>query len=90
MFRVLFIFISCLFSLENNLQTGIDYFNARAENAKGLQANTINIDKAIQIFEGELTKGQISLPLILKGSLYIQKMLIKRMSIKRRLIKDML
>lgn len=54
-FVILFTFF---LSPDNNLQTGIDYFNARAENAKGLQASTINIDKAIQIFEGELTKGQ--------------------------------
>lgn len=38
-------------------QTGVSYFNARAENAKGLQASSINIDKAIQIFEKELEKG---------------------------------
>ncbi len=43
---------------DNNLQSGIEYFNARAENAIGLQANTFNIDKAIKIFEGELSDQQ--------------------------------
>lgn len=41
-----------LFSIPtDDLQTGINYFNARSENAKGLQANAINVDKAILIFE---------------------------------------
>lgn len=54
----LFVLLSFFIYTDSNLQKGIEYFNARAENAKGLQANTINIDKAIQVFEEELTKGQ--------------------------------
>lgn len=52
--KLLFIFFSFFSSVPDNLQIGIDYFNARSENAKGLLANIINIDKAIQIFETEL------------------------------------
>lgn len=47
----LFILFSSLFFLPDDLQTGINYFNARSENAIGLQANAINVDKAIAIFD---------------------------------------
>ncbi|HLC83225.1 MAG TPA: hypothetical protein VJI69_05305 [Bacteroidia bacterium] len=43
---------------DSNLQTGINYFNARTENAKGLQANAINVDKAIQIFDALLKQNK--------------------------------
>ncbi len=52
--KLLFIFFSFFHSVPDNFQTGIDYFNARSENAKGLLANSVNINKAIQIFETEL------------------------------------
>ena len=52
--KILFILFYFISSPPDNLQTGIDYFNARSENAKGLQANPVNIDKAIQVFETEL------------------------------------
>ena len=42
----------------DDLQTGINYFNARSENAVGLQANAINIDKAIAIFDGLLKQNK--------------------------------
>lgn len=42
---------------EPNLQTGIDYFNARAEHATGLKADATNIDKGIKIFEKEMLTG---------------------------------
>ena len=58
MVRILAVFFSFFLSPNDNFQKGIEYFNARAENAKGLQANTINIDKAIQIFEEELSSGK--------------------------------
>lgn len=54
-FVILFTFF---LSPDDNLQTGIDYFNARAVNCKGLQANTVTIDKAIEVFQSELAKGQ--------------------------------
>lgn len=40
-----------------SLQTGIDYFNARSEQASGLQAHSYNIDKALPIFEQALKNG---------------------------------
>ena len=45
------IFLFSFFTTQDELQAGINYFNSRAENSKGLQANTINIDKAIKIFD---------------------------------------
>lgn len=45
---VIFFFFNII---PDDLQTGINYFNARSENAKGLQANSINVDKAIVVFE---------------------------------------
>lgn len=42
----------------DELQVGISYFNARSENAKGLQANSINVDKAITIFDGMLKENK--------------------------------
>ena len=54
MVNFIVIFFSFFYSVPDNLQMGIDYFNGRSENAKGLQANSVNIDKAIQIFEKEL------------------------------------
>ena len=58
MFKCLFILVSFLFVSNDELQTGIDYFNARADNAIELQASTINVDKAIQIFESELKENK--------------------------------
>jgi tetratricopeptide (TPR) repeat protein len=58
MFKYLIIFFSFLFVSNDELQIGIDYFNARADNAKGLQANSINVDKAIQIFESQLAQNK--------------------------------
>ena len=58
MFKYLIIFFSFLFVSTDELQTGIDYFNARADNAKGLQANSINVDKAIQFFESQLAQNK--------------------------------
>lgn len=51
---ILFAFIN----VTDDLQTGINYFNARAENAKGLQANSINVDKAILIFDALLKQNK--------------------------------
>ena len=58
MIKYLIILFSFLFVGNDELQTGIDYFNARAENAIGLQANSINVDKAIQIFESQLKQNK--------------------------------
>ncbi|CAN5321009.1 hypothetical protein BH10BAC1_BH10BAC1_18840 [soil metagenome] len=51
MLKITLFFIPFLLIADGDLQTGINYFNARSENAKGLQANAINVDKAISIFE---------------------------------------
>ncbi len=56
--QLLFIFLSFFAGFGADLQTGIDLFNARAENAKGLLTAGSNIDKAIRIFEAELLNGQ--------------------------------
>src|SRR3989344_7333439 len=50
MYKLLLIFFFFT-TMPDDLQTGINYFNARSENAKGLQANSINVDKAILVFE---------------------------------------
>ncbi len=55
MTNFIFILLFLFPSADNDLQKGIDYFNARAENAKGIQANSVNVDKAIRVFE-ELLK----------------------------------
>jgi hypothetical protein len=44
----------------SDLQSGIACYNARAVNAKGMQADATNIDKAITIFESGLNAGQVS------------------------------
>ncbi|MGZ4054726.1 MAG: hypothetical protein ACXVPY_05320 [Bacteroidia bacterium] len=58
MFKYLIILFSYLFVGNDELQTGIDYFNARADNAVGVQANSVNIDKAIAIFESQLKQNK--------------------------------
>ncbi|MFL5763178.1 MAG: hypothetical protein ACJ77K_04490 [Bacteroidia bacterium] len=58
MLRFLFILISFFSVQDDELQKGIDYFNARAENAVGLQCNDININKAILIFESQLKQNR--------------------------------
>lgn len=50
MLQLLFIVFGFTPVSDNDLQTGIRYFNSRAENAVGLQANPANIDKAISVF----------------------------------------
>ena len=55
MVKILSLFFSFLFFSDVTLQKGIEYFNRRSENAVGLQANAINVDKAILIFD-ELLK----------------------------------
>ena len=50
MYKLVFIFFSFLL-LPDDLEKGVAYFEARSENAIGLQANAINVDKAIAIFE---------------------------------------
>lgn len=40
------------------MQTGINYFNARANNAQGLLADATNINKAIQVFEKLLLENK--------------------------------
>lgn len=52
--KLVAILFTIFLSADDNLQKGIDYFNARSENAIGLQANSINIDKALKIFESQL------------------------------------
>ncbi len=69
MLRFIIILFSYLFTGGDELQTGIDYFNARSENAQGLQANAVNIDKAIQIFESQLKQG---LNIEVAGGYYMQ------------------
>ena len=58
MIRIVIILFSLSFFGNDDLQIGIELFNARASNAKGLQADADNIDKAIKIFDSELAKGQ--------------------------------
>lgn len=57
MYKLVIIFFYFLI-LPDDLQMGIDYFKARSENAKGLQANAINVDKAIVLFEGLLKQNK--------------------------------
>lgn len=57
MYKLIFIFFTFT-PVADDLQTGIAYFNARSENAIGLQANAINVDKAIVIFEGLLKQNK--------------------------------
>lgn len=40
------------------MQMGIDYFNARATNAKGLVADETNINKAITVFEKQISENK--------------------------------
>ena len=54
----LIVLLSSFFAVYDDLQTGINYFNARSENAKGLQANAINVDKAILIFDAQLKQNK--------------------------------
>ncbi len=54
LFFILFYFIIPT----DDLETGINYFNARSENAVGLQANAINADKAILIFESLIKQNK--------------------------------
>ncbi len=58
MIKIVSILFSFFLFAENNLQTGINYFNARSENAVGLQANSINVDKAILIFDALLKQNK--------------------------------
>lgn len=57
MFKLVAILFSFL-SISDDLQTGINYFNARSENAIGLQANAINVDKAIVVFDALLKQNK--------------------------------
>jgi tetratricopeptide (TPR) repeat protein len=57
MYRLLLLF-SFLLIQEDELQKGIEYFNARAENAVGLQAKETNVNKAIQLFESQLKQNK--------------------------------
>lgn len=43
---------------DNDLQTGIRYFNARSEGAVGLKANAVNVDKAIIVFESLIKENK--------------------------------
>jgi len=56
MIKTIFILFIFLIGGNDDLQTGIQYFNNRAQNVKGLQSDATNIDKAIRIFEKELAK----------------------------------
>ncbi len=58
MVRATLILFYFLISSADELQQGIDYFNARATNAKGLQAEETNINKAIQVFEKMLKENE--------------------------------
>ncbi len=57
MYKLVIIFYSFLF-IPDDLQTGVNYFIARSENAKGLQANAINVDKAIVVFESYVKQNK--------------------------------
>ena len=57
MFRLAIIFISFVFPCNDDLKTGIDYFNARSINSHGLVAEETNINKAIQVFEKMLVEN---------------------------------
>ncbi len=65
------IFLFSFFTTQDELQAGINYFNSRAENSKGLQANTINIDKAIKIFDDLLKQHK---DLEVAGGYYMQSL----------------
>lgn len=58
--RRLIILFSLLLAGNDDLQTGIKYFNERALVTKGLVADATAIDKAIQVFEKELAKDPAS------------------------------
>ncbi len=57
MYKLIFIVFYFCF-VTDDLQTGIKYFNARSDNAVGLQANAINADKAIAIFDALLKQNK--------------------------------
>ena len=57
MYKLVILFFS-LYTSPDELQTAINYFNARSENAIGLQANAVNVDKAIAIFDALLKQGK--------------------------------
>lgn len=57
MYNLLFILFYFILP-SDDLQAGINYFNARSENAIGLQANSINVDKAILIFESLIKQNK--------------------------------
>ena len=69
MFKYCIVFFSYFFTGGDELNTAINYFNARSENARGLQANSVNIDKAMQLFESELKQG---LNIRVAGGYYLQ------------------
>ena len=56
MLRFIIILFSFLVTGNDELQTGIKYYNDRALVCKGLVADATNVDKAIQVFEKELAK----------------------------------
>jgi tetratricopeptide (TPR) repeat protein len=58
MYKIFTLLFFVFFYSDTSLQTGIAYYNARAVDAKSLQADPTNINKAIQIFEAEITKGE--------------------------------
>ena len=51
MYKVIILMFSILFSQTNEFETGISYYNNRAEGASGLIPSDSNITKAIKIFE---------------------------------------
>ena len=57
MYKLLILFFS-FYTTPDELQTAIHYFEARSENAVGLQAIAINADKAIAIFENLLKQNK--------------------------------
>lgn len=57
MYKLVILFFS-LYTAPDELQTAINYFNARSENAIGLQANAVNVDKAIAIFDVLFKQGK--------------------------------
>lgn len=58
MIKLIIIFITFLQTSNPNLELGIKYFNARTENSIGLQANAVNVDKAIQIFDALIKQNK--------------------------------
>lgn len=69
MLQLLLIVFSFFNISDDDLQAGIAYFNARAENAKGLQASSINVDKAMQIFDFHIKQNK---NLLVAGGYYMQ------------------